>query len=51
VQRSTNMSDWSVILTTNAPPAGLFEWVDDFSDLGVPPAPVPASAFYRLQQN
>jgi hypothetical protein len=36
------------LVTTSAPPQGLFEWVDDFNDLGVPPADPPASAYYRL---
>ncbi|MBW8865566.1 MAG: Ig-like domain repeat protein, partial [Verrucomicrobia bacterium] len=47
VQRSTNLVDWTSILTTNAPSNGLFKCVDDFSDLGV----VPGSAYYRLQYN
>lgn len=47
VQRSTNLTAWVSILTTNAPPTGAFEWTDDFSDLGV----VPSSAYYRLQWN
>jgi hypothetical protein len=48
VQRSTNLTDWVTLVTTSAPPQGLFEWVDDFNDLGVPPADPPASAYYRL---
>ena len=47
VQRSTNLVDWTSILTTNAPSGGLFKCVDDFTDLGV----VPGSAYYRLQYN
>lgn len=47
VQRSTNLTAWVTILTTNAPANGAFEWTDDFSDLGV----VPGSAYYRLQWN
>ena len=47
VQRSTNLVDWAGILTTNAPSGGVFQAVDDFSDLGV----VPTSAYYRLQYN
>jgi autotransporter-associated beta strand protein len=46
VLRSTNLTDWTTLVTTNAPAAGLFQWTDDFSDLGGPPA----SAYYRLQQ-
>jgi hypothetical protein len=46
VRRSTNLADWVTLVTTNAPPAGLFRWVDDFSDLGAPPS----SAYYRLQR-
>jgi hypothetical protein len=46
IQRSTNLTDWVTLVTTNAPSAGLFQWTDDFSDLGGPPA----SAYYRLQQ-
>ncbi len=47
VQRSTNLVDWAIILTTNTPSNGLFKCVDDFSDLGV----IPSSAYYRLQYN
>ena len=47
VQRATNLSgSWTTLVTTSAPAAGLFQWMDDFSDLGRPPA----SAYYRLQQ-
>jgi hypothetical protein len=49
VQRSTNLVDWATLVTTNAPAAGVFQWVDDFSDLGVPPADPPSSAYYRLR--
>jgi autotransporter-associated beta strand protein len=45
VQRSTNLTSWATLTTTNAPANGAFDWTDDFSDLGV----VPASAYYRLQ--
>jgi autotransporter-associated beta strand protein len=45
VQRSTNLTDWATILTTNAPSGGVFNCTDDFTDLGT----VPASAFYRLR--
>jgi len=46
VRRSTNLVEWVTLVTTSAPPAGVFRWVDDFSDLGGPPA----SAHYRLAQ-
>ena len=46
IQRSTNLVDWATLETTNAPSAGLFEFTDDFSDLGGPPM----SAYYRLRQ-
>ena len=46
VQRSTNLTDWVTLVTTNAPANGLFEWVDNFSDLGA----VPPSAYYRLRE-
>ena len=49
VQRSTNLVDWVTLVTTNAPANGVFEWVDDFNDLGVPPADPPSSAYYRLR--
>ncbi len=44
VQRSTNLLSWATILTTNAPPGGLFICTDNFSDLGS----LPPYAFYRL---
>jgi hypothetical protein len=44
IQRSTNLSAWAVLGTTNAPPPGIFQFNDDFSDLGSPPA----AAYYRL---
>ena len=47
VQRTTNLVDWTTILTTN-PVAGVFQFTDDFSDLG---GAVPASAYYRLGWN
>jgi hypothetical protein len=47
VQRSTNMTDWTIILITNAPTGGAFHYTDNFSDLGAPPA----SAYYRLIWN
>jgi len=43
VQVSTNLTDWSSILTTNAPSNGLFQFIDNS-------APQPA-AYYRLQWN
>ncbi len=46
VQRSTNLVDWVTRFITNAPTAGLFNFTDDFSDLGGPPA----SAYYRTAQ-
>lgn len=46
VQRSTNLVSWVTLFTTNAPTAGLFNFTDDFSDLGGPPA----SAYYRTAQ-
>ncbi len=48
VQRSTNLTDWVTLLTTNAPAEGVFSVSDNFSDLGAPPAP--SSAYYRLHQ-
>ncbi len=46
VQRATNMVTpvWVTILTTNAPSGGLFNYTDNFTDLGG----VPSSAYYRL---
>jgi len=44
VDRSTNLISWTTIETTNAPGTGLFNYTDDFSDLGGPPS----SAYYRL---
>jgi autotransporter-associated beta strand protein len=46
-QRSTNLVGWASLLTTNAPAGGLFQVIDNFSDLGV----VPSSAYYRLIYN
>jgi autotransporter-associated beta strand protein len=46
IQRSTNLVDWVTLLTTNAPSGGLFQFTDDFNDLGGPPS----SAYYRLRQ-
>jgi uncharacterized protein (DUF2141 family) len=50
VQRNTNLltgAGWVAIWTTNAPPAGVFKYTDDFSDLGF----TPDSAYYRLRQH
>ena len=47
VQRSLNLETWTTVLTTNAPPNGVFTFTDTFSDLGGIP---PASAFYRVTQ-
>jgi len=44
VQRSTNLVDWVTIYTTNAPGNGVFNYTDNFSDLGFV---APASAYYR----
>src|ERR1043166_740198 len=46
VQRSTNLVDWVTRLTTNAPSTGVFQFTDDFNDLGAPPS----QAYYRLRQ-
>ena len=46
VERSTNLVDWVTLMTTNIPPSGLIEYVDQFVDLSAPPA----SAFYRVAQ-
>lgn len=45
VQRSTNLLSWVTVLATNAPPGGLFQFTDTFSDLG---GIAPSSAYYRL---
>jgi len=45
VQRTTNLVDWVTIWTTNAPAKGVFDYTDNFSDLGV----IPSSAEYRLK--
>ena len=44
VRRSTNLADWVLLLTTNAPGDGLFRIEDTFSDLGR----LPPRAFYQL---
>jgi len=46
VQRSTNLlTGWVTLWTTNAPTGGVFNYTDNFSDLGGTPPP---SAYYRL---
>jgi hypothetical protein len=44
VQRSTNLVDWVSLYTTNAPSNGVFQYTDNFSDLGFV---VPSAAYYR----
>ena len=44
LDRSTNLPVWVTIWTNAAPASGLFDYMDDFHELGQPPA----SAFYRL---
>jgi len=44
LDRSTNLINWKTIWTNLAPPSGLFDYTDDFHDLGTPPP----SAHYRL---
>ena len=50
VERGTNVMFSGQIMTwtTNAPTNGLFQVVDDFSDLATPPY-TPAEAYYRLR--
>ena len=43
VQRSTDLVNWTTIWTTNAPPAGLFQFTDN--------AAKDPAAYYRLQWN
>ena len=43
VNRSTNLTDWATIWTTNAPVGGVFQFIDSS-------APTP-NAFYQLQYN
>ena len=47
VQRTTSLSpeNWVSIWTTNAPAAGMFNYTDDFVDLG---GTAPGAAYYRL---
>ena len=47
IQRSTDMVNWTLILTTNAPANGVIDYTDNFSDLGTPPM----AAYYRLVWN
>ena len=47
VQRSTNLTDWVTLVTTNTPADGRFDCTDAFGDLGG----VPTAAYYRLQWN
>jgi len=47
IQRSTNLVNWTTILTTNAPSSNAFRYQDTFSDIGA----LPASAYYRLLYN
>jgi hypothetical protein len=44
VRRSTNLTDWVILVTTNAPGDGLFQIEDSFGELG---AALP-KAFYQL---
>jgi pectin methylesterase-like acyl-CoA thioesterase len=44
VQRSTNLLDWVSLYTTNAPSNGVFQYTDNFSDLGFV---APSAAYYR----
>jgi hypothetical protein len=44
VLRSTNLTDWVVLMMTNVPSDGLFQIEDIFSDLGG----LPPEAFYQL---
>lgn len=46
IERSTNLVDWVVLMTTNMPGSGFVEYQDHFTDLSAPPA----SAFYRVAQ-
>jgi autotransporter-associated beta strand protein len=44
LDRSTNLAIWATIWTNVAPANGLFDYTDDFHELGAPAA----AAFYRL---
>jgi hypothetical protein len=46
IQRSTNLTDWVTLETTNIPVTGEFQFDDLFLDLAGNP---PAAAFYRLE--
>jgi hypothetical protein len=46
IQRSTNLSDWVTLESTNIPATGQFQFDDLFLDLAGHP---PAAAFYRLK--
>ena len=45
VERSTNLTTWMPIWTTNAPTGSSFNFTDSFGDLG---GIAPSSAYYRL---
>lgn len=45
VERSTNLTTWTPIWTTNAPAGSFFNFTDTFGDLG---GIAPSSAYYRL---
>ncbi len=45
LERSTNLSAWQTIWTNVAPTDGLFDYTDDFHDLGGPAS----TAYYRLR--
>ena len=54
IDRSTNLMigpGWVAISTNTAPTNGLIQVIDTFHDLGVPPQPLPAAAYYRLRYN
>lgn len=44
LERSTNLTDWKPLWTNIAPANGLFDYADDFADLGAPAS----AAYYRL---
>jgi len=48
IQRSTNLTDWVAVWTTNAPSDGAFKYTDTFAGFGGVP---PSSVFYRLLWN
>jgi len=45
VQRSTDLINWTTVLTTNAPVGGAFSFIDTFADQG---GNQPVAAYYRL---